>query len=134
MKKVVSMLKRRPFAGIQSWRLISTLICVLVVFNLFYLGAKPIAVGLFAPPMDKVAHFVTFSMIAALLWAGLLRGRPWLLVILACAIAGADEIHQIYLPGRAAGFDDFAADAVAVILTTLLLVWRNRASASGTGH
>lgn len=126
--------KLRPFAGIHIWPIISTLICVIVVFNLFYLGTKPIAVGLFTPPIDKVAHFATFTLITILLWVGLLRGRPWLLVILACAIAGADEIHQIYLPGRSAGFDDFAADAIAVILTTFLLVWIDWASTRRSGH
>ena len=101
---------------------------MIVVFNLFYLGAKPVAVGLFVPPMDKIAHFATFSLITALLWIGWLRGRPWTLVFLASAIGGGDEIHQISLPGRSAGFDDFAADVIAVILTTILLMWVNRIS------
>lgn len=97
--------------------------CALVVFNLFYLGAKPVAVDLFPAPMDKVAHFATFSLIAALLWDGLLRGRPWLLVVAVSFIGGADEVHQLFLPGRSAGVDDFAFDFLAAVLTAVLLSW-----------
>ena len=106
------------------WRVLSTLLCVILVFNLFYIGAKPVAVGLFQPPMDKVAHFCTFALITILLWIGLLRRRPWLLICIASAIGAADEIHQIFLPGRSAGFDDFATDALAVVVMTVVLMWQ----------
>jgi len=39
-----------------------------------------VAVGLFPPPLDKLAHFAAFGLIAALLWLSLLRGRPLLVV------------------------------------------------------
>lgn len=107
----------------QAWRVLSTLLCAFVVFNLFYLGSKPVAVGLFQPPMDKVAHFATFSLITTLLWVGALRGRPWMLGMIASLIAAADEMHQLILPGRSAGFDDLAADLMAVAFTILLLDW-----------
>jgi VanZ family protein len=107
------------------WRVISTLLCVILVFNLFYIGAKPVAVGLFQPPLDKVAHFCTFALITLLLWIGLLRRRPWLLIGIASAVGAVDEIHQIFLPGRSAGFDDFATDVLAVVVTTLVLMWQS---------
>lgn len=116
-----------PKTGIWGW--ICTFMCVVLVFSLFYLGTKPVAVGLFPTPMDKVAHFVTFSLITSLLWIGLFRGHPWVLALFVCGIAGADEVHQIFLPGRSADFMDFAADAVAVFLTIQLFLWVGRFSA-----
>lgn len=108
-------------------RAISTLVCVVIVANLFYLGSKPVAVGLFPSPIDKVAHFATFALIAALLGFGLLRHRPWVLLIVASSIAGADEIHQMFLPGRSADILDFLTDIVAIGLVALVFRLKSRA-------
>lgn len=116
----------RLFSAVSAWRVISTVAFAAIVFNLFYLGSKPVAVGLFQPPMDKVAHFVTFSAMTFLLWLGLLRGRAWLLLPIGGVIAGADEIHQTVLPGRSPSLGDYAFDIAAVFLTTAVLVWVER--------
>lgn len=108
---------------IGNWGTVCTLIGAGMVFNLFYFGAQPVAVGLFDPPVDKIAHFFTFALITVLLWMGALRGRPWLLFAVATAIGALDEYWQLYLPGRSAGLDDFGIDVAAVVTTTLLLVW-----------
>jgi VanZ family protein len=107
---------------------------MLMLFSLFYLGGKPMAVGLFRPPLDKFAHFATFSLMTALLWVALFRDRPWWLAAIVSCVGAADEIHQIFLPGRTAGVDDFATDVLAAVLTSLLLVWvggRYQSSANG---
>ena len=73
------------------------------------------AVGLVPVPWDKVVHAAVFAVLAAAFgYASGLRG--WRMV--AVAIGGAlgvgmlDEWHQMFLPGRSAGLDDLAADAV----------------------
>jgi VanZ family protein len=104
-------------------RLICLMLCIGMIASLFYFGSQPVAVGLFRAPMDKVAHFVTFALITVLLWVALFRGRPLLLVALVSCIGVADEVHQIFLPGRAAGLDDLATDILAAMVTVLLLVW-----------
>jgi hypothetical protein len=110
-------------------RIFSAMACGLIVFNLFYIGSKPVAVGLFQPPMDKVVHFLTFSMITLLLRLALIRLRPYWLFGTVFLIGALDEIHQIFLPGRSAGLDDLAADTAAAMLTTLLLIWLERKAA-----
>jgi hypothetical protein len=97
-----------------------------LVTCLFWLGAKPVAVGLFQPPLDKVAHFATFGLIASLLWLSVLRGKPWLVIALVSAVGAADEFHQIFLPGRSAGLDDLAADVFAAVVITSLLEFARR--------
>ncbi|MES2978496.1 MAG: VanZ family protein [Pseudomonadota bacterium] len=87
--------------------------------GLYVLGEQPIAVGLFKPPWDKVAHVVAFAGIAAA--TGLASGsRGWRLVAwclgVALAIGSMDELHQAFLPGREAGLDDLSADAAGGLM------------------
>jgi VanZ family protein len=109
---------------------ICLLIACIVVFNLFYLGTKPIAVDLFLPPWDKVAHYVVFSCITALLWFGTNGRLPLVIVLIVAVIGGLDELHQSTLPERQADFLDFATDVVAALCTGYLLDrinrWRHR--------
>jgi VanZ family protein len=84
-----------------------------MVFSLFYIGSKPVAVGLFHPPWDKVAHGVTFSAIAILFWFSANGRRPVLVALVVIAIGGLDELHQIILPGRSADWADFLVDFLA---------------------
>jgi VanZ family protein len=95
-------------------------VCALV-FNLFYLGSKPVAVGLFAAPWDKLAHFTVFSVITALLWMGTRKRHPISVILAVALIGGLDEVHQSTLPGREADIWDFLTDAAAAALTTYLL-------------
>lgn len=84
-----------------------------LVFQLFYLGAKPEAAELIPPPWDKLAHFGVYSTITALLWIGT-SGRMPLAVLLAVVTIGAlDELHQAGLPGRNADAWDFLMDVSA---------------------
>lgn len=91
---------------------------------LFVLGAQPLAVGLFFPPWDKLAHMATFALIGCA--AGIASGtQGWFRV--ACCVVGsfavgaADEIHQVYLPGRSASWADLAADAAGGLTGAALL-------------
>jgi hypothetical protein len=98
----------------------------IIVFNLFWLGAKPVAVGLFPEPLDKVAHFSTYGLIAAFLWLSFFRRHPWRVIALVTAVGAADEFHQIFLPGRSAGLDDLAADFLAAVTVVSLLAYVDR--------
>lgn len=86
----------------------------------------PIAVGLFPEPLDKVAHFATFGLIASMLWLSMFRGQPFLVIAIVSAVGAADEFHQIFLPGRSAGLDDLAADIFAAFVITSLLEYARR--------
>jgi len=100
---------------------------IAVPLGLFYGGAQPYAVGLIPPPWDKFAHVVVFAVLAgAVAYASGLRGARmwWLAFAAALAVGAADEWHQASLPGRAAGWDDLAADAVGSALGATVLRWR----------
>lgn len=91
------------------------------VIGLFWIGAKPVAVGLFPAPLDKVAHFATFGLIAALLWLSLQRGYSLLVIVIVSAIGAADEFYQRFLPGRSASLEDLAVDIFAAVVIVFLL-------------
>jgi VanZ family protein len=101
-------------------RRLGMLACLAFVAGLFIGGAQPVAVGLFAEPWDKVAHAVAFGALAVLLEFAL-RPRLWLFFALPLAVSAADEIHQMFLPGRSADGDDWLAGAVGVAIAWWLL-------------
>jgi VanZ family protein len=74
-------------------------------------GAQEGAGQIFTAPWDKAAHFFTFgamAMLAGLAWPTLSLLWVFLLVV---GIGVSDEIHQLFLAGRVAGWDDLAADS-----------------------
>jgi len=100
---------------------------VFITINLFWLGAKPVALGLFHPPLDKVAHIATYGLISTLLWLFLHRRYSLLVIVIVSFIGVADEFHQRFLPGRSAGLGDLAADIfAAVVIVSLLALGRRR--------
>ncbi|MBU1481749.1 MAG: VanZ family protein [Gammaproteobacteria bacterium] len=122
-----SLLSRMRSTGDSHLFRLACLGCALfLITGLFWIGSKPVAVGLFHPPLDKVAHFATFGMIACMLWFSILRGRPWLLIAAVTLVGAADEIHQQLLPGRTAGLDDLAVDVLAAAVIASLLEYARR--------
>lgn len=127
----------------RNMRILAALFVVSTAVGLFTLGAQPVAVGLFPPPWDKLAHLVTFAAIGGA--SGLASGtRSWwrvaCCVIGAVAIGSMDEVHQIFLPGRSASWGDLAADATGGLTgAALLTVWNNlmhrwKTPQDATGH
>lgn len=87
-----------------------------LVAAIFIGGEQPGAGSLFPPPWDKVVHITAFGIIALL--AGLAcPAKPLaLILLLVLCIGGADEFHQIFIPGRHAGLDDLTADLVGGLI------------------
>ncbi|HEY4373043.1 MAG TPA: VanZ family protein [Burkholderiales bacterium] len=114
------------FSRRLSLPVVCAVLIVILVGNLFYLGTKPIAVNLFPEPWDKLAHAVTFGAMA-LLWSGVFEGRrPWLTILIVSLTGAADEIHQIWLPGRSADVTDLMADmAAAGLVVAAMRVYAN---------
>ncbi len=111
----------------MQWAAVS--LAVGLPLGLFIGGAQPVAVGLVPPPWDKLVHALVFAVFAAALGlASGLRGRAMHAVAFcgAVAVGAVDEWHQMYLPGRSAGWDDLAADAFGSALGTVLLHGRER--------
>ncbi|MEQ6341305.1 MAG: VanZ family protein [Gammaproteobacteria bacterium] len=95
---------------------ISLLGAIIFVALLFWGGSQPVAVGLFEPPFDKVAHFTAFGVLGFLLWLGFQGRWPLLIIILVGCVGALDEWRQAFLPGRAVSFGDFAMDMTAVVV------------------
>ena len=111
----------RPPASLRWWAAATV---TAVSAGLFVGGALPLAVGLFKPPWDLLAHATVFTVIG--LTSGLASGtRGWRLLMFcllgAVAVGAMDELHQLRLPGRSADWNDLAADAVGGLFGAFLL-------------
>ena len=104
-----------------SIRLAAFLAFLIAGGGLFIFGAQPIAVGLFAPPRDKLAHVVTFALIGCA--AGAASGSQGWPKVAFCVVGAfvmgiADEVH---LPGRSASWVELLADAAGGVAGATLL-------------
>lgn len=96
-------------------RSIAIIFIVLMLLALFVGGAQPQAAGLIPEPWDKLAHAGFFYLFVVLL--SQFTSLPIALVIMLAVLVGAaDEIHQISLLGRVAGWDDWLADVAGACL------------------
>lgn len=111
------------------WRLLAAVLLGLLLFGLWWGGAAPVAVGLFKPPWDKLAHLSLFAVIG-MAFGICTDARGWRMVsgaLAAAVLVGLiDELHQLALPGRDAGWDDLAADALGGLLGAGLLLGLHR--------
>lgn len=110
-------------------QLVALAVVVGVPLGLWVGGAQPIAVGLVPTPWDKVVHATVFALLAGAI--GYVSGLSgWRVLALAFTgelmMGAADEWHQIDLPGRSAGWDDLAADAVGAALGAVVMYHRAR--------
>lgn len=103
-------------------RFVSLFSGVLLIYGLFHYGAQPIAVGLFATPTDKIAHAGVFGLLAMMLWFVFDRRYPWLVISLVAMTGAADEVQQLFLPGRSADIADWIADVSGACLPILVLM------------
>jgi len=67
-----------------------------------------------------LAHFCEFAGLGFLMCNFLFalkdKLKPILSIILSCAYAMSDEIHQYFVPGRACQLSDFAIDSAGIVL------------------
>jgi VanZ family protein len=95
---------------------------LVMVFQLFYVGAKPEAAGLIPEPWDKLAHFAAYTAITVLLWIGTAGRMPIAVIVTVVVVGAMDELHQASLPGRVADAWDFFTDVCAVTGTAFALL------------
>ncbi|MEY4753358.1 MAG: hypothetical protein RJA44_1033 [Pseudomonadota bacterium] len=119
------LLRRLLALSEQRWlRRAAGLLATLLVAAIFILGSYPVVVDRVVFMWDKAMHFSAYGVIATLL---LLATRSWWLAgLLTPLIGAADEIHQIFVPGRSAGLDDWSADLLGTLAACLLARWLRR--------
>jgi VanZ family protein len=96
---------------------------------IFFLSSRSHTLDVPVPNFDKLAHGAAFSLLGFLLALGFFKSlHASLKMKILCAwLLGAglgilDEIHQIFVPGRASDPLDATADAIGVGLG-ILLYW-----------
>jgi VanZ family protein len=84
-------------------------------------------------PVDKVAHFIEYTILAILFHRGLgddtLKRRisSSIFVFFIClGIAAMDELHQSYIPGRQSSIYDVLADLAGIVAATVYVLLRGR--------
>lgn len=107
----------QPWLRSRFWLLVG----LLGISALFILGAQPFAVGVVPPPYDKLAHALAFGCLFLVLERALVLPL-WLAILIPLILSGADEFHQLFLPGRQPGLDDWLAGLCGVILAAC---WRH---------
>ena len=121
MALIKSKLAKSMLTKSTTIRTITSIAFVLILVGIFIGGTMPGAGELFSAPWDKVAHLIVFGTITLL--AGLsFPALPLpLIFILAASLGAADEIHQTFLAGRQAGFDDLLADVLGALFALPLV-------------
>ncbi len=114
-----------------AMRVSCLLVALAIAVNLFWLGAKPVAVNLIPAPWDKLAHFSVFSTLTVLVWIGTAGRMPIAAIVAVVCLGALDELHQGTLPGRSADMMDFMTDLLAGTLTGSILYMRARALHAG---
>jgi VanZ family protein len=100
----------------STWARIAALAAGLaLIAGLFVGGAQPVAVGLIPSPWDKLAHAALFALVGGLLTIAAGGRRAALVIGLVLAVALADELAQVRLPGREASAADLAADVAGAL-------------------
>jgi len=85
-----------------------------LVLALFIGGSQPEAAGLFVSPVDKLVHFLYFAIFTfAIVMSNTIQLKY--AAILTVALGAADELHQMLLPGRSPGIDDWLADSFGAV-------------------
>lgn len=93
---------------------------LLPALRLLLPGASEATVHLAHGLVRKAAHFTEYAVLAVLLVralqpAGRLRARAAVLaVVLGALLAGADELHQAFVPSRTAALRDVLVDVAGV--------------------
>ncbi|MCX6151698.1 MAG: VanZ family protein [Ignavibacteriales bacterium] len=79
---------------------------------------------------DKLEHFAAYTILAILLCFTylfqskfkFLNARPYLFTLLTAILYGSiDEIHQLFIPGRACDIRDLTADSIGGIIGIIIV-------------
>ena len=117
MEQPISPTSNQPrHAGLVWW-----FACILLVGGLFVLGRTSYAVGLFSPPWDKAAHATVFGLLTWFFFQAFGARGVLLAAALALCIGAADELQQLFLPGRTSDVTDFLADTLGAGLATVAI-------------
>jgi VanZ family protein len=103
---------------------------ILFYLLIFFVSAQDGAVKLPGHGLDKVAHFIEFSILGFFLSVGFfrtlsltLRAKVLLVVFTGCALGALDEFHQSRVPERSSDIFDSFADAAGVLVGIVVYLY-----------
>jgi VanZ family protein len=89
--------------------------------QLFVLDEPALVERLVNLTWDKLMHALAFGGVAALLWTGLGCDAPFVTWVLVTFTGAADELHQVFVPGRHADVLDLLADMTGASIALFAL-------------
>jgi VanZ family protein len=92
-----------------------------IMLGLLFVASHPLPAG-----WDKAAHVSVFALITALLLYGTEGRAPLAVLAAVVGFAALDELHQLFMPNRAAELLDFVADAAAATAVCGALLLRRK--------
>ena len=93
-----------------------------IMLALVFIGADRLP-----PHWDKLARFICFALITALLWRGTAGRAPYAVLASVLAFSLLDELHQLVAPPHRTELLDLVADASAAIAVAGVLLIRRKA-------
>ena len=114
--------------GRVAWAWAAVLVWMAVIFMLSAQPSLPLPLPF--PGFDKLAHAVTYAILALLAYRGV-AGRVGQAFAITALYGVSDEIHQIFVPGRSADVNDWLADIAGAAIALVLVVIFTRHSANG---
>jgi VanZ family protein len=127
---LISLLSSRWFSGERTAGMLLPLLARLLP------SADPATLALVHQAVRKLAHVGEYFVLSALLYRALAAGSAWnpRAAVLAVGSAGlyavADEVHQLFVPGRTGATGDVLIDLSGAILAQALILLRRPALAS----
>lgn len=99
--------------GFRALRIVASILVIMMLVAIFLGGSLPFFAGLIPTPWDKLLHVIFFFLLSILLVRFVSLPVIWV-VLFALLIGAADELHQLWLPGRSADWDDWLADGLGI--------------------
>lgn len=82
-------------------------------------------IEIFFKPVRKLAHFSEFALLGIIVYLNVIEYRKnkvvGLSILFSCLYAVSDEIHQLFVPGRACQLLDMCIDSCGAIFGVILV-------------
>jgi VanZ family protein len=106
---------------------------VLFYLLIFALSSRGYDIDLPGRGLDKLAHFVEFSVLGFLLSLGYFNAfrlsaavNSLLVFFTGLPLGILDEFHQLFVPGRTSAWGDIVADSAGIVAGILVYVYSSR--------
>ena len=127
--KILIFIKRsKMISWFEKYNKLSWLITIITAVIIFYVSSLTFKPG---PPTgfnwQPIAyHFYSFLFLEVFLLISITRGKNenknliFIAIIIAVFYGISDEIHQLFVPGRACAFSDFLIDSAGILFAGLI--------------